>query len=90
MRTGLQTQSSKKHHLLKKDVKRLQKSGKDMTKLTEVIKKLANGEILPPEYCDHALTGNYKNYRDCHLEPDWLLIYQSSETELVLVRTGSH
>ena len=74
----------------KKDVKRIQKSGKEITKLTEVIEKLANDETLEPEYCDHALSGNYKGYRDCHIEPDWLLIYQSSETELVLVRTGSH
>jgi mRNA interferase YafQ len=74
----------------KKDVKRIQKSGKDMTKLTQVIEKLANGETLEPGYCDHALAGNYQGYRDCHIEPDWLLIYQSSETEWVLVRTGSH
>ncbi len=74
----------------KKDVKRIQKSGKDMSKLTQVIEKLANGETLETEYRDHALAGNYQSYRDCHLEPDWLLIYQSSETELVLVRIGSH
>ncbi len=74
----------------KKEVKRIHKSGKDMCKLTQVIEKLANCETLEPEYRDHALAGNYQGYRDCHIEPDWLLIYQSSETELVLVRTGSH
>jgi mRNA interferase YafQ len=50
---------------------------------------MANGETLEPEYRDHALAGKYQDYRDCHLEPDWVLIYQSRET-LVLVRTGSH
>ena len=74
----------------KKDVKRIQKSGKDMTKLKEVIDNLANDKTLEPRYCDHALIGHYEGYRDCHIEPDWLLIYQNSETELVLVRTGSH
>ena len=54
----------------KKDVKRIQKSGKDMTKLTQVIEKLANDETLEPEYCYHALAGNYQGYRDCHIEPD--------------------
>jgi len=44
-----------------------------MTKLTQVIEKLANGETLEPEYCDHALAGNYQGYRDCHIEPDWFI-----------------
>jgi mRNA interferase YafQ len=74
----------------KKDIKRIQKSGQNMTKLKEVIDKLDNEQTLYPKYCDHALTGNYQGYWDSHIEPDWLLIYQSSEAELVLVRTGSH
>ena len=74
----------------KKDVKHMQKTGQNMAMLTQTIEKLANDETLESEYHDHALVGNYQGYRDCHLEPDWLLIYQSSETELVLVRTGSH
>jgi len=74
----------------KKDIKRIQKSGKDMIKLTQLIDKLVSGETLEPAYRDHALTGMYQDFRECHIEPDWLLIYQSMETELALVRTGSH
>ena len=66
----------------KKDIKRIQKSGKEMTKLKQLIDQLLNGETLDATYCDHVLTGMYQNYRDCHIEPDWLLIYQSTETEL--------
>jgi mRNA interferase YafQ len=45
---------------------------------------------LPERYRDHALAGNYIDHRECHISPDWLLIYQTTETELILVRTGSH
>jgi mRNA interferase YafQ len=73
-----------------KDIKRLKKRGKDMEKLKAVIEKLLAGEQLDLKYKDHALTGNYDGYRDCHIEPDWLLIYKITETELFLVRSGSH
>ena len=58
----------------------------------EDIKKLANGEILPPKNRDHNLSGNYSNCRECHITPDWLLIYEIYEDELFLylTRTGSH
>lgn len=59
----------------KKDIKRLQKRGKDMSKLKMVIEKLLENQELEPKYKDHALTGNWKGYRDCHIESDWLLIY---------------
>ncbi len=59
----------------KKDIKRLQKRGKDISKLKMVIEKLLENQELEPKYKDHALTGNWKGYRDCHIESDWLLIY---------------
>ncbi|WP_107670847.1 type II toxin-antitoxin system YafQ family toxin [Cyanothece sp. BG0011] len=74
----------------KKDIKRLKKRGKDMEKLKAVIEKLLNNEVLEPKYKDHALTGNWNGYRDCHLEADWILIYKITESHLFLVRSGSH
>ena len=74
----------------RKDIKRLQKRGKDIEKLKIVIEKLLANQELEPKYKDHALTGNWKGYRDCHIESDWLLIYKISETHLFLVRSGSH
>jgi mRNA interferase YafQ len=74
----------------KKDIKRLQKRGKDIDKLKDVIDKLLDQQELEVKYKDHALIGNWKGYRDCHIEPDWLLIYKITETHLFLVRTGSH
>ena len=69
-----------------KDLKRIQKRGYDMRLMTDIIKKLANGEILPPKNRDHNLSGNYS------IAPDWLLIYEVYEDELFLylTRTGSH
>ncbi len=76
----------------KKDLKLAQKRGYDIGTITAVIKKLAAGEPLPEKNRDHALTGNYKNCRECHIAPDWLLIYEIVETELILylTRTGTH
>jgi len=74
----------------KKDYKKSLKQGKDLSLLQDIITKLANDETLPLKYKDHKLTGNLKDFRECHIEPDWLLIYQRNETELVLVRLGSH
>ena len=75
-----------------KDLKRIQKRGYNIDLLTEIIKKLANGEGLPPKNRDHALTGNYASCRECHSTPDWLLVYEILEKELILylTRTGSH
>lgn len=64
--------------------------GKDIEKLLRTVGMLAEGRTLPPEYKDHPLTGEYKGKRDCHIEPDWILIYAIEEDELVLYRTGSH
>lgn len=76
----------------KKDLKQAKKQGKNTDKLFAVIEKLASGEALASKYKDHALTGNYKDCRECHVEPDWLLIYEIFENTLVLMlyRAGSH
>ena len=75
-----------------KDVKLMQKRGYDMSLLTAVIKKLVAGESLPPKNRDHALTGNFSGCRECHISPDWLLIYEIDGTALILylTRTGTH
>ena len=76
----------------KKDYKRIVKRGYDIALLENVIRMLADGETLPAKYRDHTLTGNYSGYRECHITPDWLLIYEVRESELILVlsRTGTH
>ncbi len=74
----------------KRDVKQIKRQGKDLKKLKVMLESLVNGERLAPEYQDHVLVGQYKGTRECHLEPDWLLIYESTESEIVLIRTGSH
>ena len=76
----------------KRDVKAAQRQGKDLTKLFEIIEKLSSGEILEERYRDHELSGRYRGKRECHVEPDWLLIYERSEDVLVLLlyRLGSH
>ena len=77
---------------MKKDIRRAQKSGRDISKLTEVLNLLQTGEPLPEKYDDHNLKGNLKDFRECHIEPDWLLMYQIFEDELILsaTATGSH
>lgn len=74
----------------KRDVKKIKKAGKDATKLREIIEKIVEGESLDEKYRDHALTGNYRQTRECHIEPDWLLIYKLTKENLILIRTGSH
>ena len=74
----------------RRDVRRAQKRGKDTAKLRQVISLLLAGEPLPEQYKDHPLRGNWKGYRDAHLEPDWLLIYRIVGDALHLVRTGTH
>lgn len=75
-----------------KDLKRVQRRGYDISLLTNVLTILANGEPLPAKYKDHDLSENYKGCRECHITPDWLLIYEISEGELILylTRTGTH
>lgn len=76
----------------KKDLKLAKKQNKDLDKLFSVIEVLARGETLPPQYRDHDLSGNYKGTRECHVEPDWLLIYEIQDNVLVLMlyRIGTH
>ena len=75
-----------------KDLKRVQKRGYDISLLTEVIKILASGRPLPEKNRDHALIGNFDGCRECHITPDWLLIYEISDENLILylTRTGTH
>lgn len=77
---------------MKKDAKLMQKRGKNMKKLVNVLDLLASGKTLPSKYKDHQLTGNLSDFRECHIEPDWLLMYQIFENELILsaTATGSH
>ena len=74
----------------KKDFKKISKQGKDLSKLELVINLLLTNNILEPKYKDHSLSGNWKKHRDCHIEPDWLLIYRIISDSLILERTGSH
>lgn len=75
-----------------KDLKLIQKRGYEIKKLIDVVKILANGQELPQKYRDHELHGEYAGTRECHIEPDWLLIYEKLESDLILIltRTGSH
>ena len=75
-----------------KDLKRMQKRGYDISLLTEVIKLLAAGKALPEKNRDHMLFGNFAGCRECHITPDWLLIYEIANEELILylTRTGTH
>jgi mRNA interferase YafQ len=74
----------------RRDVKRTKKRNKDLKKLRDVVFKLASGENLPHKNKQHPLTGNWKPKWECHIEPDWLLIYEIIGEELRLARTGSH
>ncbi|MCH5158261.1 MAG: type II toxin-antitoxin system YafQ family toxin [Clostridiales bacterium] len=76
----------------KKDIKLAAKRGYDINLLDEIVTKLANREALAEKYRDHSLTGKYSGFRECHLQPDWLLIYRIEENALLLFlsRTGSH
>jgi len=74
----------------RKDYKKLKSSGKDLAKLAAVIDALAAEESLPEHNRDHGLIGDYAGHRECHISPDWLLIYKIEPPHLILVRTGSH
>ena len=76
----------------KKDYKLAEKRGQDIGILDDCIRALAAGEELDPKFRDHALTGNWRGHRECHLLSDWLFVYRIENNDLVLVlaRTGSH
>jgi len=73
-----------------KDIKRMQKLEKPQEKIKVVITKLVNEERLDANYKDHKLIGNYKGRRECHIEPDWLLVCKIKENEIIFERTGTH
>lgn len=74
----------------RKDLERIKRTGREMTRLLEAIESLCSGTPLPPQFRDHPLVGNYKDYRECHLGGDWLLIYQMTDDIVILVRMGSY
>ena len=80
------------HTSFKKDYKRIIKRGYKAERLEKVLDYLVNKIPLPQEYRDHDLTGDWKGYRECHIQPDWLLIYKIRNDSLVLTltRTGTH
>lgn len=76
----------------KKDYKLAKRRGLDISLLKSIVTKLANGESLDSKYRDHSLTGNWVGHRECHIQPDWLLVYRYEDDVLVLTlaRTGTH
>ncbi len=82
-----QIKESKKYN---KDLDRIEKQGKDLTKLFDVIENIFFNITLAKKYKDHQLKGEMKDFRECHISPDWLLLYINTNESLYLVRTGSH
>ncbi|MDE7267564.1 MAG: type II toxin-antitoxin system YafQ family toxin [Lachnospiraceae bacterium] len=82
----------KYHTSFKKDYKKVVKRGYNIKLMEDIIRKLANSEPLPEKHQDHNLSGNYSGCRECHITPDWLLIYEIDNGELILylTRTGTH
>ena len=82
-----------RHNQFKKDIKKLKRSGqRDLLKLKEILLILVNEKTLPEKYRNHKLKGNWNDFMECHIEPDWLMIYKINENskKLILARTGSH
>ena len=74
----------------KRDLKRIGRRNYDLARLAAVLDLLAGGQTMPPERRDHPLRGVWQGCRECHVAPDWLLIYQLSASQVLLVRTGTH
>jgi mRNA interferase YafQ len=74
---------------MKRDAKLMKKRGKDMSKLTETLRLLASRAPIPERYKDHQLSGNLKDFRECHIEPNWLLMYQIFKDKLILSASGT-
>ena len=76
----------------RKDLKRIRKRGYDLSKLDCILQKLRAEEPLPEQNRDHDLIGDYKGFRECHIEPDWLLVYAVDKEKIILTasRTGTH
>ena len=73
-----------------RDIQRVKKRRKDMKKIKEVMAFLVHKKTIAAKYRNHKLVGDYKGYWECHIEPDWLLIYKKTATAIIFVRTGSH
>lgn len=75
-----------------RELLRVSRRGKDLSKIQRIMNMLAAGKVLPPRNKDHSLVGNFVERRECHIEPDWLLIYKIDEKnkKIVFERTGSH
>jgi len=73
-----------------RDLKRLRKRGKDIDRLWDVVEAIRVGDPLQRRHRDHPLSGEWQGFRDCHVEPDWVLIYQLDEEAVYLTRTGTH
>lgn len=74
----------------KRDLKRVKRRGKNTDKIKDIMAKLIDEEELEVRFRDHPLVGNYSGRRECHIEPDWLLIYKVLDDEIIFERTGSH
>jgi mRNA interferase YafQ len=74
---------------MKRDVRRMAKRGKDLGKLETVLDLIAREQPLPQQYHDHQLSGELNDFRECHIEPDWVLLYQIFQGELMLSATGT-
>ncbi len=74
----------------RKDFRRMIKRGANPERLAQIVAKLANDEPLPTSCRPHRLSGDWQGFLECHLAPDWLVIYQVTDSELILIRTGSH
>jgi mRNA interferase YafQ len=72
------------------EVVKANKRGRDIEKLKEIMKLLTQEKQLPPKHRNHKLKGEYSGYWECHIEPDWLLVYKKTETHIIFARTGSH
>ena len=74
----------------KKDLKKARKQGRNLESLSSVLQQLANSEPLPLSFKNHKLRGDWQDFRECHIEPDWLLIYTITDSELRPARLGTH
>ncbi|MCB9493537.1 MAG: type II toxin-antitoxin system YafQ family toxin [Epsilonproteobacteria bacterium] len=73
-----------------KDIQRQKKRSKDMSKIRQIMQALLESKKLPVKNRNHKLKGPYSTYWECHIEPDWLLIYKKTDTEIIFIRTGTH
>ena len=78
------------HSRYEKALKKIKKQGKDTEKLKSMIRLLSENKPLAPRYKNHKLKGDYSDHWECHIEPDWLLVYQKNSTEIFLVTMGTH